>query len=286
MKQLHNIYKAISVTLVLVGLTYSGVVVAHEGAEDALPDGSDGILFIAMGPSNNFAMIDLATEKVMKAVAGQLNPHGIAVTPDGKTVYLTSRTPDPNQETGTGKSFPVVAIDTQTGEIKAKIDVGGESHHAWMNPDGEQVYVTVPKNEGIVAIDTKTNTVLKKIETGFKANSSATSPDGTQIYVLNKGDDSLSVIDRATLTVQKTVTVGKGPDHLAVSPIGDFIYFTAAYGNEVWALNAKTMEPSAQVQVDKGPHGIAVSADGKQVYVANRGEGSFTVFAGGDLEKN
>jgi len=73
---------------VLTGLIYTEVVVAHEGNESALPDGSEGILFIATGPPNSFAMIDLATEKVVKAVAGQLNPHGIGVPPGGKYTPL------------------------------------------------------------------------------------------------------------------------------------------------------------------------------------------------------
>ncbi|NIS59828.1 MAG: hypothetical protein GTO13_03710 [Proteobacteria bacterium] len=38
----------------------------HEAEESSTGGGEKGILFIAMGPSNNFVMIDIATEKVMK----------------------------------------------------------------------------------------------------------------------------------------------------------------------------------------------------------------------------
>ena len=93
------------------------------------------------------------------------------------------------------------------------------------------------------------------------------------------------MIERDTLSVKETVSVGKGPDHLAVSPNGDYIYFTAAYGNEVCVLNAKTLQRPAKFPVDQGPHSIAVSADGTQVYLANRGEGSFSIFSGGNLER-
>jgi YVTN family beta-propeller protein len=275
----------LTVTFVVVITSLTNVALAHEGEEGSLPTGEKGIIFVAMGPSNNFAMIDMATEKVMKAVAGQINPHGIAVTPDGKSVYLTSRNPNKDKKTMPDERFPVVVIDTATGDIIADIDVGGESHHAWMNPDGKQVYITVPKSEGVAVIDTQTNTLIKTVSTGYKVNSTATSPDGKSIYALNKGDDTLSVIDRETLTVSETVDVGKGPDHLAVSPDGRYIYLTAAYANEVWAIKTDTLETAATVTVGQGPHGIAVSSDGKYVFAANRGEATFTMFSGGDLKK-
>ncbi len=280
-------YKIIllTVTFVVVISSYTNIVMAHEGTEGNLPTGENGIIFVAMGPSNNFAMIDMATEKVMKAVAGPVNSHGIAVTPDGKSVYLTSRNPNKDTTTMSEERFPVVVIDTATGEVIAKIDVGGESHHAWMNPDGKQVYVTVPQAEGVAVIDTQTNTVIKTVNTGYKVNSTATSPDGRLIYALNKGDDTLSVIDRTTLTASETVDVGKGPDHLVVSPDGSYIYLTATYANEVWAIKTDTLETVAKVTVGQGPHGIAVSSDGKYVFVANRGEATFVMLSGGDLKK-
>jgi YVTN family beta-propeller protein len=260
------------------------LVPAHESVESSTGGGEKGILFIAMGPSNNYAMVDITTEKVMKAVAGPVNPHGIAVTPDGKLAYLTSR--NPGKETNSSPAdFPVTVFDVATGALVARVDVGGESHHAWMNPDSTQVYVTVPSVEGIVVIETRTNTVVKTIETGYKANSTVTSPDGTMIYVLNKGDDSLSAINKETLKVTKTVDTGKGPDHMAISPDGKYIYITAAVDNALNAVRTDTLEVVSSMPVGKGPHGIAVSSDGMKVFASNRGEGTFSEYLAPDLKK-
>ena len=78
---------------------------AHEAGEGISGGGEKGILFVAMGPSNNFVMIDIATERVMKAVAGPVNPHGIAVTPDGKYAYLTSRNPEKEKKSASPGAF-------------------------------------------------------------------------------------------------------------------------------------------------------------------------------------
>jgi hypothetical protein len=66
------------VSLLVVMVFLPALAPAHEAEEGISGGGEKGILFIAMGPSNNFVMIDIATERVMKAIAGPVNPHGIA----------------------------------------------------------------------------------------------------------------------------------------------------------------------------------------------------------------
>lgn len=270
--------------LLWLTLFLPGVATSHEAGDSGAGGGKQGILFVAMGPSNNFVLIDMATEKVMKAVAGPVNPHGIAVTPDGRYAYLTSRNPEKGKKPRSPGQFPVSVVDVGTGRIVATIDVGGESHHAWMSPDGRRVYVTVPSAEGVAVIDTAANRVVKTIETGFKGNAVATSPDGKRIYVTNKGDDTLSVISGETLEVTKSLEVGAGPDHLAVSPDGKFVYLTAAFANEVWSLTTDPLQVFAKARVGKGPHGIAVSADGRQIFTASRGGARFSVLSGPELK--
>ncbi len=266
------------------GMVFSYSTLGHEGGERSTAKGEKGILLVAMGPSNNLVMIDIATERVMKAIAGPVNPHGIAVTPDGKYAYLTSRNPDEENKSAGDGPFEVSVVDLEQGKVATTIDVGGDSHHAWISPDGKQVYVTVPALEGISVIDTATNSVVNTVKTGFKANSVATSPDGKRIYVVNKGDDTLSVIDRESLAVAKTLNVGKGPDHITVSPDGTMIYLTATYANEIWAIQADPLSVAAKAKTDKGPHGIAVSGDGQYVLVASRGGATLSMFRAPELK--
>jgi YVTN family beta-propeller protein len=285
MKALFRPFGKLLVSLLVVMVFVPPLSSGHEAGESVSGGGEKGVLLIAMGPSNNFVMIDIATEKVMRAVAGPVNPHGIAVTPDGRYAYLTSRNPEKKKKSTSSGDYPVSVVAVDTGKIVATIDVGGESHHARMSPDGKRVYVTVPSVEGVVVIDTTTNKVLKTIETGFKANSTATSPDGRFVYVVNKGDDTLSVINGQTLEVIKSTEVGKGPDHLAVSPDGAFIYLTATFANEIWALRTDSLEVIGRIPVGQGPHGIAVSSDGKQLFIASRGDATFSVFTAPGLKK-
>ncbi len=51
-----------------------------------------------------------------------MNPHGIAVTPDGKHAYLTSRSPDKKKKLIFSAEFPVSLAEVDTGKIVATIE--------------------------------------------------------------------------------------------------------------------------------------------------------------------
>jgi DNA-binding beta-propeller fold protein YncE len=149
MKALFRPFGKLVVSLLFTVVFVATIASSHEAGEGISAGGEKGILFIAMGPSNNFVMIDIATERVMRAVAGPVNPHGITITPDGKHAYLTSRNPEKGKKSTSPGDYRVSVVAVDTGKIVATIDVGGESHHARMSPDGKRVYVTVPSVEGV-----------------------------------------------------------------------------------------------------------------------------------------
>ena len=77
------------------------------------------------------------------------NPHGLAVTPDGKRVYVAIL--DDNN---------VSVIDTASNTVVATVPVGTNLQGVAVTPDGKHVYVTNANSLGTVSvIDTATNTV-------------------------------------------------------------------------------------------------------------------------------
>src|SRR6185312_6946622 len=59
------------------------------------------------------------------------NPNGLAVTPDGNKVFVTS-----------ASSNNVSVIDTATAAVVATIPVGSGPYAAAVSPDGTKVYVS------------------------------------------------------------------------------------------------------------------------------------------------
>ena len=76
-------------------------------------------------------MIDTATNTVVATVAVGSNPIGVAVTPDGKHVYVTNQA-----------SQTVSVIATATNTVVATVPVGSNPFGVAVTPDGKHAYVT------------------------------------------------------------------------------------------------------------------------------------------------
>jgi YVTN family beta-propeller protein len=65
-------------------------------------------------PPNSMTVIDTPTQKVVATIPVGINPHGVAVAPDAKHVYVAS-----------AGSSTVSVIDTVSNAVVATIAVGG-----------------------------------------------------------------------------------------------------------------------------------------------------------------
>jgi YVTN family beta-propeller protein len=134
------------------------------------------------------------------------SPSGVAVSPDGKKVYVA------NTDSGS-----VSIIDTATNNITATVNGLNNSFGVAVTPDGTKVYVTNTGNDSVSVIDTATNNITATLDIGSTPGGVAVTPDGTKAYVANSVDiagkieNSVSVIDTATNTVMDKIDVGFGP---------------------------------------------------------------------------
>jgi YVTN family beta-propeller protein/cysteine-rich repeat protein len=178
-------------------------------------------------------------------------PSDVAVSPDGRSVYITSQT------TGT-----IVVLDASTHATVANVLVGLHSRAAVFTPDGTRAYVG---GDQITVIDTATHTVVGNIPvTAYTAV--ALTSDGAFGYLSSSG--ALSVFDAPTNTISTTITASP-VGAVAVAPDGDFGY-AAADGLVV--LDTATHDVVGRIP-DAGGAGIAVGPDGNFVYVSGCGPG-------------
>jgi YVTN family beta-propeller protein len=103
------------------------------------------------------SVIATATNEVTATIAVGANPFGVAVTPDGSTVYVA------NAAFGTNT---VSAIATATNRVTATIPVGSEPGGVAVTPDGSKVYVANFLSNNVSVIATATNTVTAAITVG------------------------------------------------------------------------------------------------------------------------
>jgi YVTN family beta-propeller protein/autotransporter-associated beta strand protein len=206
------------------------------------------------------------------------NPEGVAVTPNGKTVYVAT--------VGTtgfrGAVGFVTPIDAATNTPGTPIDVGPNPRGVAMSPDGKTVYVAnliVPGEDfgTVTPINTATNTPGTPIPVGAgnQPFALAVSPDGKTVYTANTFGNSITVIDTTTTNAVRTISLGVQPFGLAVTPNGQSLY-VATGSNTVTVINTGNNQIVDTISVAPGSNGVAMSPDGKTVYVTNFSNGTVT----------
>ncbi|MGA9190006.1 MAG: PKD domain-containing protein [Methanosarcina sp.] len=222
--------------------------------------------YIANSGDNNVSVIDTATDKVTAMIPVGNYPRGVAVTPDGKKVYVTNY-------------YNIFIIDATKNKVTATIPVGNYPSGVAVSPDGKRVYMPHSdmgnsSNNTILIIDTATNEVTATIPVGISPTGVAIAPDGSKVYVANSGsypsyEGTVSVIDTATNTVIATIPVGNYPHEVAISPDGKRVYVACDEGsnNGIYVIDAVKNKVTATIPVGDSLSGVAVTPDGKRVYV-------------------
>jgi len=200
------------------------------------------------------------------------HPSGVAVSPDGATVYVV--------EEATVRVISGGVLDP------APIFLNGAPEQLAVSPDGTKVYVTNFGNNSKVHIINVAggNTVsVVNFNTGDGAwgIAMAATPGGDFAYVslggLSSTANVVKVFDVASGTVAATVPVGAAPRGVAASPLGDRVYVANSSDDTVSVIDTATNAVIATIPVGDAPQELTVSADGALVYVSLRAAGAVDV---------
>jgi YVTN family beta-propeller protein len=214
-------------------------------------------------PPGLVSVIDTATNTVVGApIEVDPSPLGIAVTPDGRRVYVQA-------------AGAVWVIDTTTNtSIGSPIRTSGGSGRIAIAPDGRRAYATTQDDNGsIIVIDT-----LADVEVGPRIAvpggptfGIAITRDGRQIYVTHETmEGTVSVVDTASNTVMDSpISVGSFPSDVVLAPDDARAYVAAADGSVSiidTATKSVVESPDIRVEMARGPS-AAISRDGTRLYV-------------------
>lgn len=201
------------------------------------------------------------------------SPQGIAVSPDGTQVFVTTIS-------ASGTSA-VSVLSTANNTAFGTIPTGKWSSSVVYNPAGSRAYVANYVSGTVSVINTATQAVASTITlasgTGTNPSALAVSPDGTRVYTVNPGAKSVSVINTATNKVATTIAVSTSPWGIAVSPDGTRLYLANPDTNSVSILNTSTNQVTDTITVGSGAVNLAVSPNGSRLYVVNNGDATMSV---------
>jgi len=145
------------------------------------------------------------------------NPLNLALTPDGKELWVTCEA-----------SASVVIVDTATRQKVAELPVGGQPNDVCFTPDGKKAFVSNRLDDNVSVVDVAARRVVATLGVGDEPHGVLVDRQGRHLYVLNTSIDSISVFDVATLKEAKRLSASRSPWSLAQSPDGRHIFVTHA----------------------------------------------------------
>ncbi len=263
---------------------------------DVVADKTDETLYIAEKTAGQVAIFDVDDLKVTETIPVPAPPSGLALAPDGSSLYVTGAMPK-------GRVF---VIDTKKHNITDRFRVGHTPNAPVLSPDGKKLYVCNKFDDNIIVLDSSSGKKLVKIPVTREPIAAAITDDGKTLIVANHlpagpvdGDYAaaeVSIIDTTTNKVVKTVNLPNGSTSLqdvTISPDGKYAYIThvlARYQLPTTQLERGWMNTNALTIIDvpnkkyvntvllddvdlgaANPWSIVCSADGKFLCVTLAG---------------
>jgi len=261
-----------------VNLTEIGTIAVSGSWMALTPDGSK--LYVVSG-STNISVVDTETNTVVATIPLVIvkSPSAIAITPDGRYIYLIFRRIS-------GNTHRIDVLDTSTNSIITTVPINDISVWALndlaITPDGSEIYVSTISPDKLIVISAATNTVVDLISlvgAGYPVGVAIT-PDGKRAYAANRENGTVSIIDIVTRTMMATIPVSNfAPSYsstfIAITPDGNKAYITYRKSGSIAVIDTNPASPSFNQEIgtisttstDLGS--ITIASDGKMVFVVD-----------------
>ena len=258
----------------------TGIEVNHGAA--AAPDGSR--YYFSNEAESTLDVVDQKTLKVTKSIPLSGHPNNIAISKDGRRVYVAIAV----------APGAVDVIDTTSLEKVKSIPVKGAVHNTYVTPDGKYVVSGSIPSKTITVIDAQNETPVWSLamDLGIRPMAFATNPDGTTkwIFVQLSGFNGFAVVDFATHKEINRIKLpdlpaGKAPflvggneSHgMAVTSDGKTLIVNSRLNSAIYSYSLPDLKLLGSADVGRSPDWVTLTPDGKTAYVANAASNSVSV---------
>ena len=260
------------------------------------------LLYVAEHTASRIAVFDLATRKVLRHVPVPNRPSGLALSPDGNTLYVTGGV-------GSGR---VYTLDTIEGRVRGSVEAGHSPHAPVLGRDGRILYVCDRFKSRLLVLDLAAQAEVASIPVGREPVAAVLSLDDSRLFVANllpagRADigpvaADVSVIDTGRHVALAPIRLPDGSTgvrNLCLSPDGRYVYVThlvARYQLPASQIERGWIQTNAVSVIDTerdvllntvllddinhgaaNPWGVACTPDGRTLCVAHAGTQEISV---------
>ena len=258
----------------------SGIEVSHGAA--AAPDGSH--YYFSDEAESTLDVVDQKTLKVTNRIPLSGHPNNIAISKDGRRIYVAIAV----------APGAVDVVDTASMQKVKTIPVHGAVHNTYVTPDGNYVVSGSIPSRVITVIDAHTETPVwsLQMDLGIRPMAFATNAEGSTKWIFTQltGFNGFAVIDFASHKEMKRIKLpdlapGKAPfleggneSHgMAVTADGKILVVNSRLNSAVYLYSLPDLKLQGGVEVGRAPDWVTLTPDGRMAYVANAASNSVSV---------
>ena len=267
-----------------------GIPKAHGVA--AAPDG--GTLYFSNEVHRTLEIVPTDVMEVTERIPLSGRPHNVAISNDGRTVYVAI----------IQDCSCVDVVDLAKGEVVKSIPTLGTVHNVFMSPDGRHVAAGMIGARTLTIIDTSINEAIWSLhfsgrttggyaDGGVRPMAFETQADGSthRLFIQISNYHGVYVVDFAKRMVVEKLDMPSlpisrvtndalqgSPGHgLAVSPDGRQLWSTSKPNGYVYAWSLPELDYLGGVEVGHIPDWLTMTPDSRYLYVANAGSNDVSV---------
>jgi YVTN family beta-propeller protein len=158
------------------------------------------------------SVIDTSTNSVITTIPVGNEPFGVAIAPDGGSVYIGNYRSESN---GPGS---VSVIDTADNTVVDTVPLGSWTTAMVMNSAGTTLYVASDEGSVVYVIDVATPAVTFTIPVGDRPNGLAIHPDGTFLYTASGPSPKRLICPAGTMSISEAIITVKWPKPIRAWP--------------------------------------------------------------------
>lgn len=232
-------------------------------------------LYVSNERAGTIQIVDTKSDSVILTARIADRPRGLAVSPDGKRLYVAvswwrdGKRPRTNAER-------IAALDTQTLKSVRNYSGGTDPECVAVSPNGQRLYLSNEDAGTASIVDVASGKHRETLVVGTEPEGVTASPDGKWVYVTAETSNVVTVIDAQKEKVAANIMVDPRPRVTIFTKDGTRAWASAEIGGTVQLIDVKRQRVIKRVRLgatDK-PVGMVLSPDERTLYVATgRGNG-------------
>ncbi|BCJ47622.1 hypothetical protein GCM10010168_19800 [Actinoplanes ianthinogenes] len=219
--------------------------------------------------SDTLSVIDPGTYRVVRTVPAGHGPQHVVPSWDLRTLWI-------NDNAGS----TLIPIDPATGRLGRPVPVD-DPYNLYFTPDGRFAMVMAEARRAIVFSDPHTMAARHTLPVDCDGvNHADFSADGRYFIATCEFSGDLVKVDTAAQRVVARLHLSGHamPQDIKIAPDGRTWYVADMQTSGLWIVDGERLAVRTFVPTGAGAHGLYPSRDSHDLYIANRGEGSVSVF--------